>query len=161
MNEARKGYSSAQIALHWIVAALVVFNYFYSDGMGRALAVKMGLTDKPLTINPRIHVLVGVSVLVLVAIRLALRASRGVPEAPGEGLARTAAIWGHRLLYVLLVAVPVLGGLTWFGEISALGDAHEIAANILLIVVAGHAAMALVHHYVHKDGVLARMLRAQ
>ena len=53
-----------------------MFNYFYSGGMGRALAVKMGLTDRPLTIIPQIHVIVGVSVLVLVLIRLALRASR-------------------------------------------------------------------------------------
>ncbi len=158
---ARTGYSPAQIALHWIVAVLVVFNYFYSGGMGRALAVKMGLTDRPLTIIPQIHVIVGVSVLVLVLIRLALRASRGVPEAPGAGLARAAAIWGHRLLYALLIAVPVLGGLTWFGEIRALGDAHEILANVLLVVVAGHAIMALVHHYVHKDGVLTRMFRAR
>ncbi len=159
--QARTGYSATQIVLHWAVAVLVVFNYFYSDGMGRALAVKMGLTNRPLTMNPQIHVVVGVAVLVLVLIRLALRSSRGVPEVPGEGLARSAAIWGHRLLYVLLLAVPVLGALTWFGEIRALGDPHEIAANVLIVVVAGHTAMALVHHYVRKDGVLARMFRAR
>ncbi len=157
-----KGYTAAQIALHWLVGVLVVFNYFYSDGMGRALAAKLGTAGvRTPPIEPLVHVWVGVTVLALVLLRLLLRRVRGAPEAPGTGIARAAAVWGHRLLYALLLVVPMLGGLAWFGGLRALGDPHEVLANALLVVAGGHAVMALVHHYVIKDGTLTRMLRAE
>lgn len=157
-----KGYAAAQIALHWLVGALVVFNYFYSSGMGRALAARLGDGGvRPPPIEPLVHVWVGLTVLALVVLRLLLRRFRGAPEAPGTGMARTAAIWGHRLLYTLLAVVPVLGTLAWFGGLRTLGDPHEVLANVLVIVAGGHALMALVHHYVWKDGTLARMLRPE
>ena len=37
----RIGYSGAQIALHWTIAVLILFNYIYSDGMGRALHARL------------------------------------------------------------------------------------------------------------------------
>ena len=158
----RKGYAGTQILLHWLVGVLVVFNYFYSDGMGRALAARLGTAGvRPPPIEPWVHVWVGVTVLALVVLRLLLRQVRGAPEVPGTGMAKAAAIWGHRLLYTLLLVVPALGGLAWFGGLRALGDPHEVLANVLLVVAGGHAVMALVHHYVLKDGTLSRMLRAE
>ena len=35
---------------------------------------------------------------------------------------------------------------------------HELAANTIVILAAIHAAAALVHHYLWRDGVLRRML---
>lgn len=158
----RRGYNVAQIALHWIVAALVVFNYVYSDGMGKALRDRLrGTQSTNLSLEPTIHVWVGVAVLALVVLRLVLRRARGVPAAPGSGLPQRAAVWGHRVLYALLVAVPALGALTWFAGWRQLGDAHEFLASALLWVAGGHALIALFHHYVLKDGLLTRMARPE
>ena len=89
----RNGYSSTQIGLHWIIAILILFNYIYSDGMGRALRARIeGSPATELELNPAIHVWVGVAVLVLTLIRLALRETRGVPEAGGTGAMQQAAI---------------------------------------------------------------------
>ncbi len=119
----RIGYSGAQIALHWTIAVLILFNYIYSDGMGRALHARLdGTPATDLGINPSVHVWVGVAVLVLSLIRLGLRLGRGVPEPGGEGLVQVAAEWGHRLLYLLMILVPVAGMITWFGRVDAAGD---------------------------------------
>jgi cytochrome b561 len=78
---------------------------------------------------------------------------------PGTGWLYAAATWGHRGLYLLLVAVPALGLAAWFGGLRALGDVHQVAANVLMIAAAAHAFMALWHQFVIKDGLLLRMLR--
>ena len=54
----RTGYSGLQILLHWATALLVVFNWFYSDGMGRALRVHLdgAASIPPSSMNPYIHV---------------------------------------------------------------------------------------------------------
>ncbi len=156
----RIGYSGAQIALHWTIAVLILFNYIYSDGMGRALHARLdGTPATDLGINPSVHVWVGVAVLVLSLIRLGLRLGRGVPEPGGEGLVQVAAEWGHRLLYLLMILVPVAGMITWFGRVDAAGDIHGVLANALMIVAGGHAAMAIYHQFVMRDGLLDRMTR--
>jgi cytochrome b561 len=160
MQPMKRGYGAAQIALHWLVAILVTFNYFYSDGMGRALAAKAkGVAIPPLSIEPLVHVWVGLSVLALVVLRLMLRTLFGVPPMPGTGRLYTAATWGHRLLYLLLVAVPALGLVAWLGGLRAVGSVHQVVANLLVIAAGVHAFMALWHQYVIKDGLLVRMLR--
>jgi len=98
-------------------------------------------------------------------------------------LIRFSAHAGHVALYLLMLAVPVCGILfTWAGNhpLSVWGlleipaptwidpdwrdtfrSAHELCANALLWLVGLHAAAALVHHYVFKDGLLDRMLPAR
>lgn len=156
----RTGYSGAQIGLHWLTAALVIFNYIYSEGMEQAFdAATEGAAPPPLDIVPGIHVWVGVAVLALVVLRLVLRMAQGAPEAAGEGLSGLAAKLGHGLLYLLLLGVPALGALTWFAGLDATGDLHALAANALLILAGLHAAVALFHQAVLKDGVLTRMVK--
>ncbi|HZF84330.1 MAG TPA: cytochrome b/b6 domain-containing protein, partial [Burkholderiaceae bacterium] len=118
-------------------------------------------SSPPLSMNPDIHVWTGVAVLALVLLRLLLRAVQGTPPAVGEGWIGRTAVWGHRLLYALLLATPLLGAAAWFGGVKALGDPHELAANALLWVAGAHAAVALWHHYVLHDRVLLRMVRPE
>ncbi len=40
---------------------------------------------------------------------------------------------------------------------AAIGSLHSPIAWSLLILVVGHVGMALVHHFIKKDGVLQRM----
>ena len=64
---------------------------------------------------------------------------------------------GHWVLYALMLAVPLLGAITWFGSFDATGDLHVLVMNVLVVVILGHAAMAIFHHYVLKDGLLGKM----
>ncbi len=150
------GYSATQIALHWITAILVIAAWFTSDSVREFMRPGSEATGTP------IHVALGLGVLGAVVLRLILRAVRGAPEpAATSGAMRAAAVWGHRLLYVLVIAVPVLGMARWFGDVRAAGDIHGLAANLLLLTAGGHAVLALWHQYGRRDGTLMRMLRPQ
>jgi cytochrome b561 len=93
---------------------------------------------------------------------------------------RAASAAAHGLLYLLLAAVPLLG---WAATSAAgkpvallgivplpalvgvddgladfLGDAHGFVAWTLVALAGLHAAAALWHHLVQRDGVLVAML---
>lgn len=151
-----RGYSRAQIALHWLIAILIVASWITHEDMGRALRARLveGADATPL------HVPIGVIVFVLVLIRLALRFWQGAPEpVGGSPLMRLAAIWGHRLLYALMLLAPALGIAAWFGGIREAGELHEAVSNALMLVALAHAALAIWHQYWLRDGGLTRMLR--
>lgn len=157
------GYSPLQIALHWGVALGVLFNYIVSEGMEDAFdaAVEGEAMAEPAGFGiPGLHVWVGVAVLALVVIRLLVRMTQGAPETE-PGLAGAAAHWGHRALYLLMLAVPALGAISWFGGIDATAEPHALLANVLMVLAGAHALMALYHQYVLKDGLLARMTRSR
>lgn len=151
------GYSRAQILLHWLVAVLILVAWLSGEGAEEALeAVEDGGSAGFVP-----HVAFGLAILTLVVIRILVRLSRGAPAAPGApgSMAVRAADWVHRLIYLLMVAVPLGGISTWFLGLEV-GEVHGLAANLLMLVVLGHAAMALYHQYVLKDGLLRRMMRA-
>ena len=155
----RDSYTGFQILLHWLVALLILFNYLYSEGMGRALDAR--LEDQvagPLDINPQIHVWIGVAVLALVILRLIVRRVSGSPPAAGSGQMQAVATWGHRALYLLVLLVPLLGAITWFGKFDGTGELHELIANVLMIAAGVHALIALWHQFFVKDGLLTRMI---
>jgi len=153
----RAGYSTAQIALHWLIAVLIPLAWLSGEGAEDALdAVRDGGTAGFVP-----HVAFGLAILALVTLRLVVRLSRGAPAAPGTpgSLPVLAAVWGHRLIYLLMIAVPLGGISVWFLGLRV-GGIHALAANFLMLVVLGHTLMALYHQYVLKDGLIRRMMRA-
>lgn len=127
------------------------------------------------------HISIGVLIGLLMVFRILWAGSQrnNRPQAPPPPLMAFLARAGHVLLYAALVLMPITGisimlgngyGLTVFGmelvakgaEIPWLADIgsalHSPVAWLLLVMIAGHAGMALVHHFVKKDGVLRRML---
>lgn len=156
----RTGYSGFQIGLHWLVAVLILANWFLGDMASEALrAGQTGFEGA----SGNLHVWIGIIVLVLVLIRLAVRILRGAPAAPGQpgSLAVRAAHWGHLALYALMIAVPLGGALVWYQGMKTMAEFHEIAGTVLFALALGHAAVALFHHYVLKDGLLKRMMRPE
>lgn len=152
------GYSGIQIALHWLIAVLIATAWFTGEGAEEAMeAVEEGGVAGFVP-----HVAIGLAILALVVVRVLVRLGRGAPAAPGVpgSMSVIAADWGHRLLYLLMIAVPLGGVCTWFLGLDV-GELHGLAANILMIVALGHAAMALFHQYVLKDGLLRRMMRVE
>jgi cytochrome b561 len=156
---ARNGYSGLQIGLHWVIALLIPLAWLSSGGAEEALdAIEDGAAAPGFV--P--HVALGMAILALAILRLIVRLRRGVPEAPGAAgsLPVKAADWGHRLIYLLMIAVPLGGMSIWFGGMDN-GDIHGFFANVLMIVVLGHAFVALYHHYVVKDGLIRRMMKPE
>ncbi len=154
------GYTRLQIALHWLIAVLIVANYFISDEMPEIFDGM--LEGKPVEgWTPMFHVWAGVAVLVLVLLRLVMKMLSGGAHDAAVTLQDKAAVWTHRLLYALMIAVPALGAITWFRSMEATADLHVYAMNAMMILALGHAAMALFHQYVLKDGLLLKMMRAR
>lgn len=152
------GYSGLQIGLHWLIAILIVTAWFTGEGAGEAMEV----VEEGGAAGFVPHVAFGLAILTLVILRLLVRLGRGAPAAPGApgSLSVMAADWGHRLIYLLMIAVP-LGGISTFFLGLDVGEIHGLAANVLMLVVLGHALMALYHQYVLKDGLLRRMMKAE
>jgi len=157
------GYSTAQIALHWTIAALILFQFLAHEGMEHVWdafedgeMVPSG--DLPLAYA---HVGVGITVLVLALIRLWLRDTRGAPPLPENDppVTRFAAHATHGLLYLLILITPLSGAVAWFLGIEEAGDAHKALKSMLLLPVAVHVAGALFQQFVLKSSGIMRMLR--
>lgn len=152
----KDGYSRLQIALHWATAALIVGNYFISDGMADAFDAKMeGAAFGGLV--PTYHVWAGVALLAIVVLRLIIRFASGAPAPKETGLQAMAASTVHWVLYAMMIAVPCLGIAAWFFGIDQAADLHVLVMNAMMVLILGHAAMAIFHHYILRDGLLSRM----
>ena len=169
-------YSAASIILHWLMLLLIIgayaaieFREFFPKGSELREALKMW------------HFMLGLSVLGLVWLRIVARlmwcrpwSSSGDPPWR-HAIAKTT----HLALYVFMLGMPVLGWLTLsaegdpiplFGlEIPALVDTneqladrtkeiHELGGTVGYWLIATHAAASLFHHYILRDGMLARMM---
>ena len=129
----------------------------------------------------RIHFSIGITVFVLIWVRLGWRLSEQIPDpVPGPRWQQQAASLVHLALYGVLIAMPLAGLLTmqfsnrvvaWFGVVdipvflapskAAAELMEEIHTDVLwptlLALVAVHAGAALWHHFREKDDTLRRM----
>ena len=168
-------HSAAQIALHWLsvlaaaaAAVTMILRLTTDDEHARALWLAW-------------HRQAGLALLLLLALRLVARVRTPLPRAERElpRWLRGAAVLSHGLLYLALVAVPLLGwALTdaraqhplLFGVVplphlvqvdpdtaDLLEDRHAWAAYAFGVLVALHAGAALWHHLVRRDAVLQAM----
>ncbi|HEX7454700.1 MAG TPA: cytochrome b [Gallionella sp.] len=169
-------YTTTAIVLHWLMA-LLIFAVF-----------PLGLYMHDMHLSPAklqlysYHKWIGMTLLLLALLRVFWRITHTPPPLPvtmprwqllGSGVV-------HQLFYLLMLAVPLSGWLmssakgvqtVWFGILPLpdlvdkdkalghlLGNVHQNLNYILLLLVAGHIAAALKHHYVDRDEVMARML---
>ena len=176
MSAPPRSYTRTAIALHWIVAALILFNLGF------------GLYTVGLPLSPQklkffsYHKWVGVTVFILVAARLLWRLRHPAPALPaGMPLWEVrAAHASHVLLYVLFFAAPLTGWLfssaagfqtVYLGVLpipdvlsknkevaDVLRFAHRWINYTMAALIVVHAAAALKHHYRDRDDVLTRML---
>ena len=168
-------YSLPAIALHWLLALLILG----SLGIGFYMT---GLSMSPTRLKLyNWHKWAGVTILALSAARLLWRLTHQPPaDPPMPAWQAQAAHAAHWALYVLFFAVPLVGWayssaagfpIVWFGVLplpdfvspdKALAEAikpwHGRLAYLLAFVVLLHVAAALKHHFVDRDGLLLRML---
>jgi cytochrome b561 len=167
-------YDGVAIFLHWTTAVLVVVQM--------TLAQIWGLWGRPTHhVMVVAHMSLGIILTAVIVARLAWRWIPGHEVAAADlGLLRIASKGVHYLLYAMLAAEAVLGFLLrWSGGESMsffglqiappfaewsrpahhlVGELHEWNGWAIIAIAAGHAAAALYHHYVLRDGVLRRML---
>lgn len=157
------GYTGVQIALHWIVAALIIFQIVAHDGIEHAWHAFEGRGEATATdmAMAYAHIAAGITVLVFALWRLTLRIRYGVPPLPeNESPALKALAHGiHLLLYLVMILMPVSGAVAWFGGVEGAANAHGLMRFVLLPAVLIHVAGALVQHYWIKSDVLRRMTR--
>jgi cytochrome b561 len=163
-------YDRTTINFHWTSAALVV-----------ALWV-IGQTADWFPRGPvrgvvwSTHFTLGAILIVIWLARIGWRARSGrrLPELGSPALAALAKV-GHGLLYLGIGFVCAVGvanlfahgssvwGLIRFAKIDdrtlrgLISVSHEWGANLLLLLAAGHACVALAHQFVWRNGALARM----
>jgi cytochrome b561 len=166
------GYDHRTIVLHWLTAALVVGLWilgqtidFFPKGTPRVMARSL-------------HIGFGVLLGLVLVVRVAWRSGGGAKLPPADpGIMGRAAVGVHHLLYALLVVIVVIGlACVWIRGDNLFDlftvpafdpsnkalrhdavELHGLVANILLAVAGLHAAAALWHHWILKDGVLRRM----
>ena len=170
-------YNIASIVLHWLMFFMIVAAFLLA-----LLLDEIPKSIKPFWVN--VHFVLGSGVFALLLLRLGWRLIAGTPALPADIHAHTkrATHVVHGLLYVLMALIPVVGVLTAFyrGRGIDFGlfaiaspfetdratggffkEIHEVAAWTLFVFAGGHAALALFHHYVRKDGILLRMMPAK
>jgi cytochrome b561 len=174
-------YGWPAIALHWIVAALILATF----GLGLWMGEVPARSDRPYYYM--IHASLGITLLTIVVMRIVWALFNPAPAAlPGTSpLQHTAARFTHLALYVLTLTTVLIGWLLAgvqdtpivplaFGVVPLpsplalshaaedfLEEAHEISAYLLIIVAGVHVLAALWHHFVQHDDTLRRMLGAR
>lgn len=160
--------------LHWTMALLVLAMLFIGIAMvstaGPAYASLLAL-----------HRPIGIAILLLAAIRLAIRLGTGAPPLPADlpRAQQQAARASHILLYLAMIAMPLIG----WAMLSAGGypvrltaawalppilpqnlpvygllrRAHGVIAFAFFALILGHLTIALVHRFIRRDGVFETM----
>lgn len=169
-------YSRLSIAMHWLMALLIVAVYACMELKGN-----FPRGSEPRELLKHWHFVLGLSVLALVWLRLLgrlLAKAPAIEPKPPAWQTGTAHLM-HLGLYVLMVGMPLIGWLLlnaegkpapFFGMelpilvqkdhglAETLEELHEFGANAGYFLIGLHAVAALFHHYVVRDNTLIRML---
>jgi cytochrome b561 len=174
MSGGRQRFTPPQRLLHWLMAVCILAMLFIGVGMVSTIMPKY------LTLVS-IHKPLGIAILVLALIRLAVRLRCGAPSLPADLPVpmKLAAQMSHYALYVLMIGMPLIG----WGMLSTaaypvvlfpgvhlpsilpqsdrlhalLWAAHFYLAFVLFALILMHAAAALFHALVRRDGVFETM----
>jgi cytochrome b561 len=173
MSAEVKRYHPALAALHWLLAIAILlaigFGSLVLDDMANTSIHKPGLL--------RMHITLGILILVFTIVRLIVRARAAKPAhlVTDSPMMDKLAIGIQHLLYTLTVLVALAGlALAFSAKLFAVlyqgvgslpkdfegfiaHEVHGVLAYILLAAIAVHVAGALKHHFILKDGIMSRM----
>ncbi len=159
--------------LHWLVAALVFAALLIGFTMVHTVDSYPALVA--------VHTTIGVSILVIVILRIANRFTHRVPPLPPTvGPAERIAVLGSELaMYALLLAQPLVGWamvsasgrpVVIFGGIllpaiapvdppvfAMLRNAHTVLAAALVVIIFAHISAVLAHTITLRDGMIRRI----
>jgi len=172
-----QGYGLIAIVLHWFMAIGIIGLFCLGLWM-----TSLGYYDTWYTRAPALHKSIGIIIAITLLCRICWRLSNPHPALPStlSSLERSLALWGHRLLYVLMFAMIISGYLIstadgrdievfgWF-SVPALfpsfdnqediaGVLHFYLASSTLGLATLHALAAFRHQFVDRDGTLKKMI---
>jgi cytochrome b561 len=161
--------------LHWLMALLILAMLFIGIGMVASVSERHAWLL-------RIHKPLGIAILILAVVRLAVRLRHPPPALPADlpVLQKLAAHASHWLLYLLMLAMPLIGWAmlsaggypvmlseslrlppifpTSSTAFAILRHLHAWLAMLLFLTFLAHMAAALYHGLIRRDGVLASMV---
>ena len=174
-------YATLTIVLHWLIAALLVFE----------VALGLNMEDARGTAKFtvfQLHKSVGITILLLLLLRIVWRFYRRPPPLTASGWERVLARVVHGAFYLLLFALPISGwtvvstsklvvptllyGTFPWPHVPGLSTlaagakeawnhtaefVHVNLVTVLYGLVALHVAGALKHHFIDRDGDMARI----
>lgn len=170
-------YTRTAMVLHWLVAVLLLCQFsfgWYLNGIPR------GVPARGYYVN--LHKSTGILIGLLILVRLIWRLKHAPPSLPNTMPAwqRRAAAVSHRLLYVLMLMMPLSGyvasnfskhGVNFFNSIKLapwgsddkliyafFNQTHKITSWLLLTLVILHVLAALKHLLVDRDNIFSRIL---
>lgn len=169
------GYGIVSRTLHWLMAAC--FAWHFAGALLYVTVPEAGVTK----FVGSTHFTMGFTLLVLVLLRGAWGLLNIRRRPPHPGRLGHLATMGHLALYALMILIPSLALLRQYGSgepftpygipvmrgfegkiawMMAPGDLlHSFLGWVLLALILGHVAMALVHRYLWHDDVLGLMTR--
>jgi cytochrome b561 len=171
----RLQYGTTAKLFHWLIVALLLVQYpigWLMPDLHKDMKPGAAMT---------FHVSVGMTILVLIVLRLVWRLTHPVaPESSLPPWQRLGSEAMHWLLYALVLATTVTGWLFasfrgWSMSFFFLAPMPMLASNnpaagkvidglhqamewALLVVIGIHVATALVHIFVYRDRIMQRML---
>ena len=170
-------YSLPAIILHWLIAFLIIGTFT----LGLVMTDIPGLTPTKLKLFSW-HKWIGVTIFIVAVLRVIWRATHAAPPvAPGTPAWQAKAAAGaHHLLYLLILIVPITGylysssagvpvvylGLWKLPPLIEASDtlkpilkfAHIWLNYLMAAIVVVHAAAAIKHQVIDRDGTLGRMI---
>ncbi len=173
-------YTFGWRVLHWTIAGLVLTTI--PIGLTMASRAEANIFDAVTNTLYAMHKAIGITVLLLMILRIAMRLRIGAPDYPAAmpGRLAAAARSVHILIYVLLILTPILGwaGVTAYPALIIAGGislpplpfvpqsealagrlfaVHGFFALTLALIVIGHIAAAMRHLVIARDGIFERM----
>jgi cytochrome b561 len=169
-------YPRMAVVLHWIVTLLIIA--LLATGW-YVVGTQKNSPERALFFN--LHKSLGIITAFVILTLIVWRIRHAAPALPitMPRWERTAAVLNHRLFYAFMVLVTLAGYLTssfskygpklfgipfpqWGWEDAALranfAAVHRVAALVFAVLIGIHAAAALKHLLLDKDGVFQRML---
>ena len=163
-TEKPQRYSPLWVTLHWIIAILllVVFSLGFATRY---------LPPENWAIYVRWHMPLGITVLLLMVVRIIIRARSPHPEpaTTGNAILDKIGVLTHYLLYVLAILMPLTGmalSITYglspiksslLANISWIPGLHRVIALALGLLILLHISAALYHQVIRKDNLMSRM----
>jgi cytochrome b561 len=163
--------------LHWLTAVLIFSMLLIGFAMVSSLGSYATLRS--------VHMTLGVTVLVIVVLRVVNRFTHRVPKLPDTvgWLEHKLVLGSELMLYALMLAQPLVGWamvsatgkpVVIFGSLNLpriapfnadlyfiLRQTHSLLAYALVVVIAAHVSAVLLHTLTLRDGMLSRMTFAR
>ncbi len=168
-------YSNVAIALHWIIAVLLIYMLFWGEGLIKTRGTATAA-------NPGLHATIGLTILILGVARLVWRLiNPPPPDVPMPAWQKMGSHAVHWLFYALIILLPLTGmaaldhsisgkhpeyaQLSYFNLFpiphypqSLLGQSHDILSKVGIALLAIHVLAALKHQFIDKDNLIGRMI---